>query len=183
MVTRGLLVAAACLCLAACGGTEIDAVGNACDDYCVLVMRNCQGPVAQFSDVSTCRATCETMEVGQPGVGTGNTIACRTFWAAIAEGQPPACTRAGPGGDGTCGTNCESMCAAVDAICSDQTNPPYASTAECETACQGFVATETFDASDIAGNTLACRIYHTTAASTDPDTHCSHTGVVSPVCL
>ncbi len=167
----------------ACGGTEVDRVANACEDYCVLVMRNCQGAVAQFSDVSTCRATCETLELGAPDDRGGQTIACRTYWAAIAEGDPTACTRAGPGGDGTCGTNCESFCAITDALCSDQSVPPYASVAACLAACPGLDATETYDASDIAGNTLACRIYHLTAASTDPDTHCSHTAVNSVTCL
>lgn len=185
MRTRGLFAVAAAVALhaGACGGTEVDELENACDDYCTLVMRNCQGPVAQYSDLSTCLATCSTMEVGAPGSRDGNTIACRTFWAAIAEGEAGECTSAGPGGAGTCGTNCESFCASTLAICGDQNNPPYASTAECVTACGGFSATEPFDASDIAGNTLACRIYHMTAAATDPDTHCQHTSVGSVTCI
>jgi hypothetical protein len=177
------VVVALGLCLAACGGTEVDEVENACDDYCVLVMRNCQGTVAQYSDVSTCLSTCQTMEVGDPGQNAGNNIACRTYWAGISEGDSAACTRAGPGGDGTCGTNCESFCATTMALCSDQTTPPYTSVADCEASCPGLDASEVFDASDIAGNTLACRIYHMTAASTDQDTHCIHTAVQSAVCL
>ncbi|MBZ0232297.1 MAG: hypothetical protein K8M05_08080 [Deltaproteobacteria bacterium] len=185
MRTRGLvaMLLVTTLHAGACSDTPVDELENACDDYCTLVMRNCQGAVAQYSDQSTCMATCRAMEVGTPGARDGNTIACRTFWAAIAEGEMAECTSAGPGGDGTCGTNCESFCNATLAICADQNNPPYASSAECTTACGSFSAAEPFDASDIAGDTLACRIYHMTAASTDPDTHCQHTGVASVTCI
>lgn len=177
------LLLAASLGLAACGGSDPDPVASACEDYCVVVTRHCQGAVAQYPDISTCLATCETMDVGAAGARDGNNIACRTFWAAISEGDNLRCTRAGPGGDGTCGTNCQSFCAASLDICVDQANPPYASIAECEAMCAGYDASEPFDASDLAGNTLACRIYHMTAASTDPDTHCSHLVANSPVCL
>jgi len=177
------LALAASLCLAACGGTSTDPVANACDDYCALAMRNCKGAVAQYSDISTCMATGSGRGRGTAGDTSGNTIACRTYWAAISEGDELMCTRAGPGGDGTCGTNCQSFCATTMAICGDQPSPPYASVAACETACQGFDMNERFDASDLGGNTLACRIYHMTAASTEPDTHCRHTKQQSDVCL
>jgi hypothetical protein len=92
------------------------------------------------------------------------------------------CTRAGPGGDATCGMNCESFCASTLQICADQNIPPYDSEAECLTACAGYSALERYDAGDIGGNTFACRLYHMTAASTEPLTHCQHTGVDSAVC-
>lgn len=170
--------------LLACGGPETDPVGNACDDYCTLIMRNCQGDVAQYPDISTCMSTCEHISLGTAGSRDGNTIACRTFWAAISEGTPmETCRRAGPGGDGTCGTNCESFCSTTLSICGSEPNPPYASLAECETMCATYNATELFDASDLSFNTLACRLYHMTAASTDPGTHCSHTIANSSVCI
>jgi hypothetical protein len=183
MLSRVTLLALAVSFLIACGGTDADPIGDACEDYCTLVMRNCQGGVAQYPDVSTCTATCEAMELGTVGARDGNTIHCRTFWAAIAEGDPTTCTRAGPGGDGTCGTNCQSFCATTLSLCSSEPNPPYSSTTECESMCPSYDATEVFDASDLAGNTLACRIYHMTAASTDPGTHCAHTVAASPVCI
>lgn len=182
MRTPVLLALAVGSSLAACGGGDVDEIGNACGDYCVLIMRNCQGAVAQYPDVSTCEATCAAMEVGAAGARSGNTISCRTFWAAISESDATACTKAGPGGDGTCGTNCESFCATTTAICGDQANPPYASEAGCLQACGGLADTEAFDASDLSGDTLACRLYHMTAASTDPDTHCGHTAVSSVTC-
>jgi hypothetical protein len=171
------------LALAASGaacGEDADARVGACMDYCELVMRHCQGSVAQYTDVSTCQATCGAMPLGDPLSPTGNTISCRTFQAALAEDATRlACTRAGPGGDSTCGDNCESFCASAGELCPDA----YADDEACRAACAGFSTTEVYDASDIGSDTFACRLYHLTAASTDPDTHCAHIGVVSPTCL
>jgi hypothetical protein len=186
MRIRGLAVLLFVLLLGgACSGTSVDELGNACEDYCTLVMRNCQGAVAQYPDLSTCMSTCESMPIGDDGARAGNSIECRTFWAAISEGNMADCVKAGPGGAGTCGTNCESFCASTLEICSDVpgVTPPYDSAAECMGACNGYSMTEVFDASDISGNTFACRLYHMTAASSDPLTHCQHTGVDSAVCI
>lgn len=184
MQLRGLVVLALLTVgSTACSDVAVDEVENACDDYCTLVLRNCQGTTAQYSDQSTCLATCRTMELGTPGDREGNTIACRTFWAAVSEGDTMDCTRAGPGGDAVCGTNCESFCAGTLAICADQENQPYDSLADCMGACGGYSMAERYDAGDVGGNTFACRLYHMTAASADPDTHCQHTGSDSAVCL
>ena len=166
----------------ACSDTTVDELENACNDYCTLVMRNCQGAVAQYPDLSTCMSTCQTMPIGTDGQRDGNNIECRTFWAAISEGNMAECVKAGPGGAGTCGSNCESFCASTLAICADPQLAPYDSVSDCMTACNMYSMTEVFDASDISGNTFACRLYHMTAASTDPDTHCQHTSVDSAVC-
>lgn len=165
--------------VAGCGEDADPRVG-ACEDYCELVMRNCQGNVAQFTDSSTCMATCQAMPLGDPLSPTGNTISCRTFHAALAEDPTRnVCTHAGPGGDTSCGGNCESFCAAAGELCPDA----YDDRAACLSACAGFSTAEVYDASDIGGDTFACRLYHLTAASTDPDTHCAHIGVLSPTCL
>lgn len=175
---RFLLLALA-LAAPACG-EDADPVAGTCEDYCELVMRNCTGPVAQFTDSSTCMATCEAMPLGDPASPVGDTIACRTFQAALSEDDTVmACTKAGPGGDGACGDNCDSFCAIANELCPGT----YADVATCLTACAGFTATEVYDASDIAGDTLACRLYHLTAASTGPDVHCPHIVANSPVCL
>jgi hypothetical protein len=184
MRIRGLAVLLNVIVLGgACSDTAVDELENACNDYCTLVMRNCQGAVAQYPDLSTCMSTCQTMPIGTDGQRDGNNIECRTFWAAISEGNMGECVKAGPGGAGVCGSNCESFCASTLEICSDQPVPPYNSAAECMSACNGYSMTEVFDASDISGDTFACRLYHMTAASTDANTHCQHTGVDSAVCI
>ncbi len=182
---RGVAVLLFGCALAACGGASVDETEGPCQDYCRLVMRNCSGDDSQYSAIDNCAATCATMGVGDPEVPAGNTIECRTFWAAIAERDDTgtACRNAGPGGNGVCGDNCESFCAATLAICGDERRPPYASPGECASACAGFVADPPFTANVTTGDSRSCRIYHMTAASTDPEVHCQHTGVVSDTCF
>ena len=167
---------------AACGGDTGDPKVGACEDYCDLIAAHCSGAEAQYPDRPTCLATCAAMDKGDPATHTGNTIACRTFQAAAAELDPAGtCAGAGPGGAGVCGDDCASFCAMGDVICG--ADFPYASTAECLTACAGFTSTPPFDASDLAGNTRECRLYHLTAAAIDPTLHCPHTGATSATCI
>jgi hypothetical protein len=167
---------------AACS-EDVDPRQAACADYCELTMRNCTGAVAQYTDVSTCQATCAAIPLGDPADPTGNTVACRTFAAAIAEdGETHACTKAGPGGDMTCGDNCESFCTEAMELCAGRPGifPDHST---CLETCAGYDKTEVYDSNDIAGDTFACRLYHLTAASTAPEIHCAHIGAVSPVCF
>lgn len=162
---------------------DVDPRIGACADYCELAMRNCTGDVAQYTDLGTCQATCQAMPIGDPASPAGNTVSCRTFQAALAEDPvAAACTKAGPGGDGTCGDNCESFCTMALALCGGRPGV-FPDHATCLTTCAGFSTAEPYDANDIAGDTFACRLYHLTAAATVPDVHCAHIGAVSPVCL
>jgi hypothetical protein len=162
---------------------DVDPRIAACADYCELTMRNCTGDVAQYTAGDTCQATCRAMPLGDPASPTGNTISCRTFQAALAENtMAAACTRAGPGGDGGCGDNCDSFCTLALELCSGRPDS-YPDFDTCRTTCSGFSQVEPYDANEIDGDTFACRLYHLTAASTQPDIHCAHIGAVSPVCL
>lgn len=171
----------------ACSGnaTDPDPVSDACEDYCTLALRNCMGTEAQYSDLNACMAVCEVIPLGSPADRSGNTVGCRTFWAGVSEGEPEVnCRRAGPGGDGTCGSNCESFCAITMALCESIADPPYDSIAECMSACAGFDTSDPYDSGDLAGDTLGCRIYHMTAAAGIPEEHCPHTlpGLLSDTC-
>jgi len=183
-MNRAFLIAALVATgLGACGGESPDPKGGECEDYCDLIAAHCSGALAQYSDGDTCRSTCEAMPLGDPAVHTGHTISCRTFVAATAELDPAmTCTQAGPGGDGVCGANCESFCAMAEQLCTDS-NQAFASLGECMSACAGYDPVPAYDASKTGGHTFACRLYHLTAASADPDTHCHHIGIVSPVCF
>jgi hypothetical protein len=169
----------------ACSGdaADPDPVSDACDDYCTLAIRNCMGTVSQYSDLSACLATCEVIPLGTAGDRAGNTVACRTFWAGASEGNPEQfCRRAGPGGDDTCGSNCESFCAITLALCEDTAMPPYESIAACMTACAGFDTSDPYDSNDLSGDSLGCRIYHMIAAAGVPAEHCPHTLPISVTC-
>lgn len=166
----------------ACGGETGDPQEGECQDYCALITVHCSGTVAQYSDINSCLSTCAAMPLGDVATHAGHSVACRTFQAAAAELDGPAtCPGAGPGGAGVCGSNCESFCAMTDEICGGDL-APFASTEACLSACAAFVSTPPFDASDLAGDTIECRLYHLTAAAVAPDIHCAHLQVVSSQC-
>ncbi len=48
--------------------------------------------------------------------------------------------------------------------------------------CSNESDTEPYDASDVAGDTFACRLYHLTAAATLPEVHCPHILPASAPC-
>lgn len=185
MRTRSLgLISILVLGLAACGddggGADIDAGADpTCAAYCTSVQANCSGAVAQYTSEATCLAACEAFPVGTAADMAGNTLGCRTYHAGAAAAGPDVhCVHAGPGGAGACGANCAGFCA----IALDSCPAVYASAAACMTDCGGFTDTEPFDTADTSGDTLACRLYHLSAATTTPDPHCGHINEASPPC-
>lgn len=153
------------------GGETTGPPAEGCEGYCTLIETNCGGPFTQYGSPDMCLGACAAFAAGTPGETSGNTLACRTYHAGVAAGANDIhCTHAGPGGDMACGSNCEGFCAVAGNACPDA----WPDNDACIVACTGFDATEPYDASDIGGNTLACRLYHLTAATIDPTTHCAH---------
>jgi hypothetical protein len=163
------------------GGTDSGGATVSCDGYCTLVMQNCTGGNAEYTDLNTCKAMCANFAVGDAGDQGGDTLACRSYHAGAAAGNPSLhCRHAGPTGGGVCGTSaCTGWCELDRAQCPSI----YASQSDCETTCAKFPVNG--DAGDIAlvsGNTFNCRIYHLEAAYSDPTTHCPHTALVGGPC-
>ncbi len=151
-----------------------------CDAYCATIATSCTGTQTQYGSKDTCLATCAAFPPGTPADTSGNSLGCRTYHAGAAAQDPMThCTHAGPGGDGVCGGNCESFCVIAADACPDA----WPDDAACQTACATFAPEEKYDATDIAGNTFACRLYHLTAAAFDPATHCGHIKGNSPPCM
>lgn len=175
MQRASILAAVVATGLVACSDpSEVDVQAAECNDYCDLITAHCTGTLKQYSDRNSCLATCGAMPLGDATSHAGHSVMCRTFTAALAENDPmTTCTKAGPGGDGACGGNCESFCAMADVLCTGA-NQSYATVAECMTACAAFPTTPPYSSEVTGGNSLACRLYHLTAASTDPVTHCVH---------
>jgi hypothetical protein len=172
--------------LAACGGDDgaggPDATPASCTDYCNEIMTNCSGAEAQYTSMDICLSACAAMPQGSAGDQTGNSLECRNYHAGAALGDPTThCVHAGPGGAGVCGANCDGFCQIVQASCTGA-DEAYASDVACIEACMDFADTEKFDVTDVSGDTLACRLYHASVATADPDTHCAHTQPVSAVC-
>lgn len=152
------------------GGTpaELD-----CETYCATVMQNCTGDHAVYASNDICLGVCGKLPVGASTDTTGNTLGCRTYHAGAAEMDPAThCPHAGPGGAGFCGENCESYCTLVLATCADE----FASEDECLDACAKYPTQEPFDVYDTTGDTIQCRLYHVSVATTDAS-HCAHVGV------
>lgn len=158
-----------------------DPTGGAltCDGYCGLIASNCTGAVTQYGMTDFCMKSCEAFPVGSTTDTSGNTLGCRTYHAGAAPMDPALhCPHAGPGGAGACGSNCDGFCSIAMHACPDA----WPGLPECMAACGMFMDTETYDASDVGGNTLACRLYHATAAAFQPMPHCMHIKADSPPC-
>jgi hypothetical protein len=172
-------------------------------------MAACTGAYAQYSSTTECMTACALLPAGDAGDALGNSIACRTTHAGYAMtmdgGQNPHCWHAGPYGYGGCGTECESFCLLATTYCTtaggfDGGPPPYASNADCKTACDTFARIDDVDgggkfvdggfnaAGPASGNTFDCREYHLGAALAGPgmtggqELHCNHPGVDSGTC-
>lgn len=166
-----------------------------CSTYCTQIAATCTTTNAQFNPAN-CMATCAAYPLGTQADLAGNTLGCRNYHIQnITVRNMPAmahCPHAGPAGGpiamatAVCGASpCDNFCALEAKICGTDAAPVtgvtnrYATTADCMTACTGFVKTPEYGTTTVSGNTFACRIYHLTnaAANAAPGTnaHCGHT--------
>lgn len=157
-----------------------------CANYCSTITTNCTAGNLMYANNAECMATCLRFPEGMATDTGGNTLGCRIYHAGnAAGGQANAdlhCRHAGPGGDGVCGANCLGFCTIVQGTCAQQPNPPYASLSACMTACGTYAQQPPYSAAQTGGNSFACRLYHATAATVNPATHCPHTAMVSATC-
>ncbi|MDX2055033.1 MAG: hypothetical protein SFV15_21700 [Polyangiaceae bacterium] len=154
----------------------------ACADYCQIVTVACTGADAVYESVSQCLQTCTKLTVGQLDHKTENTVGCRKYHAYNSLLDPKThCSHAGPTGDGHCGkdtdasfANCESYCQLAAGACPTEFGQKYADAAACLSECFGMPATFNAKkdsgyttASAASGNTLQCRVLHTTRVLAD----------------
>jgi hypothetical protein len=132
---------------------------------------------------------CATFNAGTIDDQAGATLGCRLYHGGAPAAAAPAthCGHAGPLGEGVCGDDCANFCAIATAVCGSQPTAPYADNAACLTACAGFADTTAvpYNTAATSGDSLACRMYHLSVASSDAasaTTHCPHIAEVSPVC-
>jgi hypothetical protein len=160
-----------------------------CDVYCEAITANCVGADAQYADnglgdngLASCKTACMGLPEGVSSDMSGNTLGCRTYHADASAGDPAThCRHAGPGGDATCGPNCAGFCSIAVSVC----GTTYISVESCMTECLQFPDDVEYSTTQTGGNTLACRLYHLTAAAVDAAAatiHCPHIVGASPVC-
>lgn len=148
------------------GQTALD-----CSSYCTTITANCTAKNAQYASIEQCQGSCGAFPLGDEADRDGNTLGCRVYHADAAASAPDThCTHAGPGGNNQCGSNCEGFCALASLACSGTFTDGEA----CMSACAGYPDSEPFDAADVSGDTLACRLYHLTVATEAPEVHCPH---------
>ncbi|HVV88084.1 MAG TPA: hypothetical protein VHE35_33820 [Kofleriaceae bacterium] len=182
------LAACTSLALAACGddgssnssidaGVDAPSVALDCSTYCDELSANCLDGAAnrQYIDRASCIASCAFIPTGSLTDTQGNTLGCRIYHGGTPAQSNPAlhCPHAGPGGDGACGMNCEGFCQIVMGACTGA-NQAYTDLNDCMTTCATFDTSVRYNTQVMTGNSLACRLYHATVASTNPVVHCPH---------
>jgi hypothetical protein len=173
-----------------------------CPTYCNEIQANCTGLNAQYPTMAQCTATCAKFPtLGALTDMTGDTLGCRIYHAGAPSKATPKvhCIHGGPAGAqtnaaaGQCGDACTSFCSLNLATCTG-TLAQYASVTTCLTACNGTGPGTGFNKANLylidgtktptvppKGDSLACRLYHTTNAAIDAAAatmHCPHTGAV-----
>lgn len=149
-----------------------------CERYCDEVQKNCTtSQFEQYTSRTVCLSVCSRLQPGSTDDVGGNTVGCRLHYAKSAgtAGEKNLnCPAAGPGGNGICGSNCESLCAIVLPTCQSLDAPPFANEADCLAACAPVPDTNNYSDSNTDTYTVQCRLYHVSAAQTDPVIHCKH---------
>jgi hypothetical protein len=179
------LLLGACQVIAGIEEREIDpaiASGKQCSDYCTLVMDVCTGKDAVYKTREQCLGFCSKLDPGDgQEVESPNTVDCRIREADIAKLEPgDHCKAAGPGGNGVCGTDCDAYCTVYPLVCPD--DYLYKSKADCVQACSGLLDQDRYNiVSDHEGDSIECRLVHTSSASVSPKDamdHCPHATIV-----
>lgn len=154
-----------------------------CERYCDTIAAACTGDNEQYASLLACRSVCALLEPGEPGDLNTNSVECRIARAELAQATGEAasyCHTAGPGGGGVCGTDCEGFCTLMATQCTQM-----GTYAQCLPVCEGVPSlseedeTETYRTAIQSGDSLQCRLYHVSAATLDPLTHCSHAAGVA----
>lgn len=180
------------------GGVEREAGGDVenptqqqCDEYCGLLEEGCtpetSGLYAYRKDTDYCDKLCLKLPLATDPSATksGHSFECRLAQAKDAKtlkndpGEGAAnCKRAGAGGDGTCGSNCEAYCQLFTDICSETDFKPREN---CLEECSKLRDDDSVDADDSFANnidTVQCRLTHLGAASSaSPQDHCQHASI------
>jgi len=150
-----------------------------CENYCAFVEGHCEDDLVQYAAVPTCRAVCETFELGMPGQMFGPNLECRSYHVQLALEDPIThCPHAGPAGRGACGDPCQNFCAIAAQLCPAS----YDSPESCLSACAMFSPDPPYNANVLSGDSYSCRLAHLMLAATQEVPHCTHIVPMSDVC-
>lgn len=173
------------------GGDGVDEPKEPCEVYCDEMDTQCQGEAKQYVDRSQCLRVCRLFPAGvvtedMADIPDENSAACRLKYAEKARyglGTEVAdyCHKAGPSGEGICGSVCQGFCSLMGQVCTPEEagESHFASEEECLATCEGLPgAGFSYSSSNplvADGNHALCRLWHvTSAAMVDPLEHCEH---------
>jgi hypothetical protein len=175
-----------------------------CDAYCDSMLNECIGPDSQYENRRTCMEVCTLLDknANYSTATEGNTIRCRQKALEQASESGDAltdrtmlCAQAGPGGGSGCtavptSPNCEGYCALYVLGCGGDSKNPFASPdlgddlagdqTSCIRKCSAVAPMDTnyaFQAGQMSGDTLGCRLYYASAAVVNPDEYCDRAGI------
>ncbi len=156
------------------GGTPTPDCATLCDE----LSKNCTKDNTVYVTQDVCMSACADFPLGKITDTTGDTVGCRQYHAGAPASKDPTlhCQHAGPGGADFCGSNCEGFCSLAVAACG-KTEAEFKDAKTCMATCKQFpdtTDTMPFSVNDTTGNTISCRLYHVSVATTDPKTHCPH---------
>jgi len=164
--------------------------GDYCDAYCSIGLSQCTAasgwPLMEsglFNDQNDCHSVCSaTYNLGNINTDTaGNTLGCRLYHAqaSIFTGDLLHCSHASASGNGYCTYNTTSFCpnyCQINLKTCTGANAQYASEAACLQYCQNDMDARQGAWNDTTGDTVGCRIYHSTAGILNAAVHCPHSG-------
>jgi hypothetical protein len=164
---------------------EFDKQARDCNDYCTLVEDKCTNNYKVYNRRDDCMAVCALMDTGDVlGRSERNTLACRLERLHTEDEPDIVCPEVGPGGNGTCGDDCDALCTLRQQVCTDiegqETQRDLRNKDTCLQQCRLLQDEPSLDAStrDLVGDTLQCRLVHISEAAiskTLATTHCVHT--------
>lgn len=166
---------------------QFDKALRDCNDYCDAVEQKCTNAYKVYDRRDACMAVCARMDPGNALGGSGrNTLSCRMERLRTETEEAIVCPEVGPGGNGTCGDDCEALCTLRQDVCSgiegQQNQGDIQDERTCLEQCRLLHDDSTFDASrDLAGDTLQCRLVHISEAAISQElasSHCAHTQTI-----
>jgi hypothetical protein len=160
----------------AMGGSDV--IPNNCDAYCNTILETCGLGNEQYANEDDCSSYCEFLPKGDPGDLSGNSLACRNHWLALADDSPEAeynnCRFAGPFTQGQCVNNCTMFCDAQAQYCNiEGQTQQFESTEECLDVCGDWLDDGNYFI-DAEYDTFACRAKYLVMAVRDPLNNCQH---------
>lgn len=138
-----------------------------CEAYCALLTEVCKGGNTQFDSPEACLGLCSTFPVGALDDENVHSLGCRIHLLETSKAmiETSECAAAGPGGNGLCGSNCESYCTSTIAVCPGA----FTSVSDCLETCTPLIECGPYTLPAVTPDdpSIQCRLYHLSVAASN----------------